>query len=265
MDEARDSLAGFVSGVGRSLRSIDRRLFVVLISTALLEILSHYYAGRNFFRQTFGPTFTDEASLNFAEYVYWFLADFVVQFLIPLALIRFALRQPLRAFGLGAGNIRLGLKTAVLLWLLFLPVLWVVSSLDSFQLTYPHARVVRTDWNLFLLYELCLILYMIGWEFIWRGYLLFGLRERLGDVAILVQMIPFVLLHFGKPVLETGGAVAGAIALGYLALRTGSFWYGVLTHVLVICSIDVLATLRFRTGNFRLNPLGLLEMIRSVL
>jgi hypothetical protein len=54
---------------------------------------------------------------------------------------------------------------------------------------------------------------------------LFGLKEKFGFYAVLIQMIPFVILHNGKPELETFGAIAGGIALGILALRTKSFYY----------------------------------------
>jgi membrane protease YdiL (CAAX protease family) len=41
--------------------------------------------------------------------------------------------------------------------------------------------------------------YLFAWEFIFRGFLLFGLKERLGPWSMVIQMIPFVLLRFGKP------------------------------------------------------------------
>jgi membrane protease YdiL (CAAX protease family) len=130
-----------------------------------------------------------------------------------------------------------------------LPILWVVSDSAAFQSVYPHAQTVRTDWTLFLIYEGMFILYFIGWEFIWRGYVLFGLLKHTGaTVAVLVQMIPFVILHFGKPLPETLGSIAAGIALGALSVRTRSFWYAVLIHWTVMLTIDIFATLRFRAG-----------------
>lgn len=244
-----------------ALRLIDRQVMVVLISAILIQIISRYYAGRRFFHAQFAAQLSGHPLFNLYEYLYWFCADFVVQFGLPLLCIVLVLKKPLRQFGLGLGNASLGIRLALTFWVAMLPILWVVSTFDGFQATYPHSRVVRTDWGLFVLYELSFILYMIGWEFVWRGYMLFGLREKFGDAAVLVQMIPFVLLHVGKPVEETLGAVVGAILLGFLALRTGSFWYGVMVHVLVMASMDLLATLRFRAQVFTLNPPGVWEMI----
>ena len=50
--------------------------------------------------------------------------------------------------------------------------------------------------------------------------------------------------------LETFGAIPGGIALGILALRTRSFYYGVLVHFGVIVSIDTISRLRFLSKDF---------------
>ena len=42
-------------------------------------------------------------------------------------------------------------------------------------------------------------LFMLAWEFLFRGYMLFGLEKSTGKSAIFVQAIPFVLLHLEKP------------------------------------------------------------------
>jgi membrane protease YdiL (CAAX protease family) len=181
------------------------------------------------------------------EYLYWFVAEFVVSFLLPLALILFVHRRPLRDFGLGIGNARFGLKSTAIFVGIMLPIVWIVSDTEQFQLVYPHAQIVKGEWTLFLLYEAVFLLYFTGWEFIWRGYMLFGLERHLGGgVAVLVQMLPFVILHSGKPITETLGAIIAGIALGALALRTRSFWYCVATHWAVMFAIDLFSTLRFR-------------------
>ena len=38
------------------------------------------------------------------------------------------------------------------------------------------------------------------------------------------------MIHFGKPGIETFGSFPVGLALGYLAARSGSIWYGVLLH-----------------------------------
>jgi membrane protease YdiL (CAAX protease family) len=64
---------------------------------------------------------------------------------------------------------------------------------------------------------------MFAWEFLFRGYMLFGLEKSIGKSAIFVQAIPFVLLHFGKPFLEMLACIPGGFVLGYVSYRTRSF------------------------------------------
>jgi membrane protease YdiL (CAAX protease family) len=78
------------------------------------------------------------------------------------------------------------------------------------------------------------VLYYIAWEWCFRGWMLFGLLRRWPvALAVLLQTVPSALVHLGKPVGETLGAVPFGLALGWLALRTQSIWYGWLLHVLL--------------------------------
>lgn len=105
---------------------------------------------------------------------------------------------------------------------------------------------------------------MFAWEFMWRGYMLFGLEEKFGYYSVLIQMIPFVILHNGKPFLETFGAIFGGIALGILALRTRSFYYCVVIHIGVMFSIDFVSTLRFRANEYGIGIESFINLIKQI-
>jgi membrane protease YdiL (CAAX protease family) len=49
------------------------------------------------------------------------------------------------------------------------------------------------------------------------------------------------MIHYGKPLPETMGAIGAGLLLGTLAMRTRSIWGGVLIHVGVATTMDVLA------------------------
>lgn len=263
MKEQRLSLREELRTLVTAVRALDRDLVFIFISTAVLTTLSYYFASRRFFRATFYDSLAGDHLVSLYEYLYWFVADFGIYFLVPILLIALILRAPLRSFGLGIGDWRFGLKVTMIFVAVMLPIVWIVSSSPSFQHVYPHATIVRADWLLFVLYEVVFLAYFTGWEFIWRGYMLFGLEKKLGAAtAILVQMIPFVVLHNGKPMIETVGAIIAAIALGIVALRARSFWYCVATHWLVMFSIDLISTLRFRTSVFGIGPSALIEILR---
>jgi len=77
-------------------------------------------------------------------------------------------------------------------------------------------------WNTFL--------DLFGWEFFFRGWLLFGYARRFGPEAIWLQAVPFALAHIGKPEVETLSTIFGGFAFGWVAWRTRSFLYPLLIH-----------------------------------
>jgi membrane protease YdiL (CAAX protease family) len=91
---------------------------------------------------------------------------------------------------------------------------------------------------------------MLAWEFFWRGYMLFGLKEKFGYYAVFIQMIPFVILHKGKPEIETFASIFAAFILGAQAIRANSFIYCFLLHWSVMISIDVISVLRYKTQTY---------------
>ena len=90
-------------------------------------------------------------------------------------------------------------------------------------------------------HELGYVCYFFGWEFLFRGFLTLVLARYIGALAIVVQVVPFALLHVGKPQPEALGSIVAGIALAILALRTRSIWWGFLLHAAVALSMDAAA------------------------
>jgi membrane protease YdiL (CAAX protease family) len=241
----RSALRVFV----RDLRDAPRGYVLILLAVTVLCIAAYYVGSRRFYASMFFDAAAADPLFSLHQHLYWFISYFVLFLLAPMLLIRFVHHGALRDYGLTVGDWRFGMRITVYTLTVMLPVLWFVSADPAFRSMYPHAAVVRDHWNLLLLYETVFLLYFLGWEFVWRGYMLFGLAPFAGKgAAMLLQALPFVLLHFGKPPLETIGAIPAALLLAGLAFRTRSYFYGVLIHWMVMGGMDVLATLRYRSG-----------------
>lgn len=232
------------------IKSMDRKVIIIFLSVGLLQTISWYFTSRRFFRLNLFSFCEDNPEVYLIEYLYWFIGDFVTFLILSVLIIKFILKEKINAYGFGLGEYRIGFALTIIFYLVMLPIIWFASSGQEFADKYPHLLTARTNWNEFFIFEAGMLLYMFAWEFIWRGFMLFGLKEKFGFYSVLIQMIPFVILHNGKPAPETFGAILGGIALGILALRTNSFYYGVITHMGVMFSIDLICTLRFRANDY---------------
>jgi membrane protease YdiL (CAAX protease family) len=174
----------------------DLNLIAVVGISTLVLVLQHYYPLHIDFPQA-------------TELIYYLL--------IPLAASWLLFRDKPWDYGIRAGLWKLGLIAIAVGLAIMALVLYGVGKIPDFR-AYYHMYVI--DWPELLLHT---ALYMFAWEFIFRGYMLFGLEKSIGGSAIFVQAIPFVLLHFGKPFLETLACIPGGFIFGYVAYRTRSF------------------------------------------
>ncbi|HDQ35016.1 MAG TPA: CPBP family intramembrane metalloprotease, partial [Chloroflexi bacterium] len=134
------------------------------------------------------------------------------------------------AYGFQLGDWKRGLLLTVGGCLLMAPMLWFVARRPDFQQYYGRIWQTRGAWG--TLWWAAQELF--GWEFFFRGMLLFALADIAGEWAILLQAIPFTLAHLTKPQLETLSCIFGGTAFGWVAWQTGSFVYPFLIHLFVL-------------------------------
>lgn len=145
---------------------------------------------------------------------------------IPMVVILLLFRQSPRDFGFQLGNWREGLGWVLAVWLIMGVVLYFFTRTTSMQAYYLARAPSQTAT---ILWRTCVELF--SWEFIWRGFLLFGLARYLGPgPAIFLQAVPFAFMHLGKPEIETLSTIFGGAGFGFIAWRTKSFIYPWLIH-----------------------------------
>lgn len=121
------------------------------------------------------------------------------------------------------------------------PAVLIVAHQPDFGNYYPfYKKSSRSLWDFFV-WEAMYIAQFFGLEIFFRGFWLNGLRKTMGSSAIFAMCVPYCMIHFGKPYLETCGAVVAGIALGSLAMRTKSIYSGFLVHVTIALLMDFLA------------------------
>ncbi len=152
------------------------------------------------------------------------LESLFLYFFLPLVLIRWNQQRSWSEYGLTLGRWRAGLALTLLTWVLAAGIIGMSLRLDpSLKAYYIRFPLRKSVWNN--------LLDLIGWEFLFRGWLLFAYARAFGPgPALLLQMVPFAILHLGKPALETFSTLFGGIWLGFMAWRSRSVLYPILGH-----------------------------------
>ncbi len=230
-----------------TLKKLDRQTVVVLVTAALFVIVHHEFGGRKFFRTLFedNPAIATDALWQWG---WWFGGQFILGFAIPVAILILVFKNKPADIGLGLGDWKLAIGLAALYVPAVLVGCWILSNDADFLSKYPHLGTATRSWKIFLLYETIMVLYWIGWEYLWRGYVLFGTARTFGLYAIFVQALPFAALHINKPFEEAFLSIVGGVALGALVWRCRSFWIAVPIHAFQMMAIDFFCTIRTRSG-----------------
>lgn len=227
----------------------DQRIAaVVMIAATVLVLFQLQIGGRNVYRSTL-DNFLGFSDPELGTWAWWFGTQGITGFLIPVLILVVGFRLSPREAGLGLGDWKLATVIAALYLPLVIVGTWVLSDGAEFQRQYPHYDGAQNDWGVFLAYEALFLFYWMGWEYLWRGFTLFGTARALGaPLAIVIQTVPFAILHADKPAAEAYLSVLGGLALGALVWRCRSFWIAVPIHAAQMFALDLFATLRARTG-----------------
>ena len=230
----------------RGVRVLDAQTACVLILCAVMVAVQFKLGSRRFFLAAVIPDVW-RAQGELLSWAWWFSVQCITGFVVPVLVLRLGFRQSIRAMGLGRGDWRLAGMVA----LLYLPLVaigtWILSDGADFWAEYPHYRAAIGSWRLLALYHALFLLYWIGWEYLWRGFVLFGTARTFGPYAILIQAVPFALLHLQKPTPEFLLSIVGGIALGALVWRCRAFWIAVPIHAIQMLLLDLWCVLRIRT------------------
>ena len=155
------------------------------------------------------------------------VSTFLYYAVFPILVIIIFLRKNPLNFGLRWGKPRIWGFYVVVICVIAGAILYAFSFSTELQGYYQEV-----DFSL-LTYFLISCVSLSAQEFMYRGFLLFGLMEKFKQGSILLQTIPFVLLHLGKPELETISTIITGILFGYVAYRGKSFWPAFIIHMFI--------------------------------
>lgn len=137
-------------------------------------------------------------------------------------------------------------------FLLLLPFLIAASYSVDFQNAYPQFKPWLYEgalglkaWESTTLFEISYVIDFIMTELLFRGALVIGMVGVLGRGAVLPMVAMYVVIHFGKPPVETISSLFGGYILGALAYQTRHIWGGVIVHVFIALTIEIMGIFQY--------------------
>lgn len=180
--------------------------------------------------------------------------------IVPICIIKFGFKQSLSGYGLGLppkGRRVLALWAFIILLCISVPAFWTSLKDPGIIREYPIYKPFTGRWQ-FMVYELSYFPFFIAIEFIFRGYLLFGLANgkkaestanstigghaSLNRYALLIPMLSYTAWHLGKPVPELWGTLIWGLAAGAAVYAIRSIWPIVIAHWLLNVFMDASLT-----------------------
>lgn len=223
---------------------------IITITALIFMTLYVYHGVPKFFYSFIAPMFGELMLDPFTDFVsrtYQCLFVFTFFFVLPALIVKLKYREKIADYGFQIGDTSFGIRFLLIAIPVVLPFIYISSFQSDFQLEYPLPLLARESTKYLLVWECFYLFYYIGWEFLFRGYILFGLEKKIGAYwAVIFQTLPSTIIHIGKPEGETISAIIAGIVFGVVALRTRSIIYPLILHYIVGISMDVFSVINSR-------------------
>ena len=236
-------------------QATKRAIYSLIVFSISLYLVSYLKSGRQFreliwfLEETGFLAGGDESILRSTydrlySYGWWTLWQFLGYMLIPILFIKLVLKESLREHGFQWGDTTEYLSGYLVLLTPMSIGAIAVSFTADFSNYYPMYGDAGRSWFDLLAWQALYFFQFVCIEFFFRGFILHALRPALGANAIFVMCVPYMMIHFPKPMLEPLVALAFGIFAAILAFRSRSIWGGVFIHITIALIMDITALLQ---------------------
>ncbi len=232
--------------------AVDYRPIVCLALGAVILTLQEYYGGRVLFDEVVRKWLVErEAKLpngffRISKYdelyaLSWWATTRIGGYVLPLVVWKaFFRRDSLLDFGLRTKGFLEHAWIYALFVTVMIPTMIIVAKQPDFGTYYPFYKGASRSWMDFLAWESMYVAQFFALELFFRGWWVRACRS-FGVGAIFSMVVPYTMIHYGKPYLEACGAIVAGTVLGSLSMKTRSIYAGFLVHITVAILMDFLA------------------------
>ena len=160
---------------------------------------------------------------------------------LPLAMIIFFFHEKPASYGWRLPvDTRAARNLTLSATLLLLPVILFLSTQDAFRAYYSRPGI--SIFTFLVTGGAFTFLYYLSEEFLFHGFLFFGLWPRLGYHSFWIISTLFAFLHITKPPAEIALSFFGSLIFCHLSLKTKSFLPATIVHFIIAFSLNALTT-----------------------
>lgn len=213
---------------------VDLQVILPIISALVFFIIYWFTANSNKIKARFyAKNDFDKASIKHIFFTKWF--GFLSMGVVPTIVCLIALPE----FSLADYGLTFDPQTTLfsLVWTfalcaLVIPLAYISAKKPKNLVNYPQIRAKEWTQKTVFINALGWALYLFGYEFLFRGTLLWPLVEPLGVwPAIAINIALYSATHIPKGLDETIGAIPLGLVLCLLTLASGTIWIAFLVHV----------------------------------
>jgi len=159
--------------------------------------------------------------------------------IIPALIIKIFFKEKLEKYGIYLKRPFFSLAIAVAGIAFVTPFSYAGAKNPQFTAMYPLVKNAGESSILFLESSLFYLLYYMGYEFFFRGFLFMGIKDAIGDwEALGVSLIATVLLHVNRPEGEMIMAILAGIAFPIIVKKLKTLWPVIAIHAYTGISLD---------------------------
>jgi membrane protease YdiL (CAAX protease family) len=234
---------------------IDKKIIIVCITVSFSVIMVRYFGDTKFlllFLKGLGAEgiflklnylFFHSNDNSLYRLVWWIFTIMVFYFIVPILIIKCLWRENLTDYGMKLKGAFKEYRLYIYMMLIMIPLVLYFSTTQSFLERYPFYRPKHNEplFPKFIEWEILYFIQFFAVEFFFRGFMVHGTKKRFGYYSVFIMIIPYCMVHFGKPFPEILSAIAAGIILGTLSLKSRSIMLGVALHYSVAFTMDMLS------------------------
>ncbi len=209
-------------------------LAIVLISYMIYWFCIHSTSFKQYFDHQFKNNNSEFHKIVFGRYF-----GFLILGIIPIILLTIFTNLSISSIGLQfpVENVQEHLVWIVLLGSIAIFINWQRRKNKQNLSKYPQIRTITWNRSLILKNMVSWVFYLIGYEILFRGILLFPLVFILGPIpAIAINVTFYSLAHFPKGFTESLGSILFGSILCVLSLSTGTIYIAFFVHAILAVS-----------------------------